>query len=136
MQSGGTLLSRFTHPRTRNAGHSREAGQSLVLFAVLLMGLLGVAGLAIDFGFWSQNKTAVQSAADASALAGATQIPAGQASATTTAQTQYQKNGTRQRQRFRGALHSSTPPTTRSRSTPRVTSRPGSPTSLASTRSP
>jgi Flp pilus assembly protein TadG len=86
-------LSRFTHPRTDNAGHGREAGQTLVLFVVLLMGLLGVAGLAIDYGFWALNKNQVQSAADASALAGASQIPAGQASAGNTAQAQYQKNG-------------------------------------------
>jgi Flp pilus assembly protein TadG len=86
-------LSRFTHPRTDNAGHSREAGQTLVLFVVLLMGLLGVAGLAIDYGFWALNKNQVQSAADASALAGASQIPAGQASASSTASSQYVKNG-------------------------------------------
>jgi Tfp pilus assembly protein PilV len=86
-------LSRFTHPRTDDAGHSREAGQTLVLFVVLLMGLLGVAGLAIDYGFWALNKNQVQSAADASALAGASQIPAGQASASSTAQSQYAKNG-------------------------------------------
>jgi Flp pilus assembly protein TadG len=86
-------LSRFTHHRTDNAGHSQEAGQTLVLFVVLLMGLLGVAGLAIDYGFWALNKNQVQSAADASALAGASQIPAGQASASSTASGQYLKNG-------------------------------------------
>jgi Flp pilus assembly protein TadG len=86
-------LSRFTHPRSDNAGHSREAGQTLVLFVVMLMGLLGVAGLAIDYGFWALNKNQVQSAADASALAGASQIPAGLGSAGATAQSQYLKNG-------------------------------------------
>ena len=86
-------MSRFTHPRSDNAGHSREAGQTLVLFVVMLMGLLGVAGLAIDYGFWALNKNQVQSAADASALAGASQIPAGLGSAGTTAQSQYLKNG-------------------------------------------
>ena len=86
-------MSRFTHPRTHNAGHSREAGQTLVLFVVILVGLLGVAGLAIDYGFWALNKNQVQSAADASALAGASQLPAGQASASSTASTQYLKNG-------------------------------------------
>ena len=115
-------MSRFTHPRTRNAGHSREAGQSLVLFAVLLMGLLGVAGLAIDFGFWSQNKTAVQSAADASALAGASQIPAGQASATSHRPVPVSEERPPPATAFPWRPPPSTPPTTRSRSTPRVTS--------------
>src|SRR3954449_11943249 len=81
------------HPRTNDVGHSREAGQTLVLITVMMVGLLGVAGFAIDFGFWSLNKNQVQSAADASALAGASQIPAGQSSASTTAQSQYLKNG-------------------------------------------
>jgi Flp pilus assembly protein TadG len=86
-------LSRFTHFRTDHAGQSREAGQTLVLFVVMLMALLGVAGLAIDYGFWALNKNQVQSAADASALAGASQLPAGLGSAGTTASTQYLKNG-------------------------------------------
>ena len=86
-------MSRFRHSRTVHAGHSREAGQTLVLFVVLLMGLLGVAGLAIDYGFWALNKNQVQSAADASALAGASQLPAGLGSAGTTASSQYLKNG-------------------------------------------
>ena len=98
-------MSRFTHPRTDNAGHSREAGQTLVLFVVLLMGLLGVAGLAIDYGFWALNKNQVQSAADASALAGASQIPAGQASASSTASSPSTEERRRQRQRYRGEHH-------------------------------
>jgi Flp pilus assembly protein TadG len=81
------------HPGTDHAGHSREAGQTLVLITVMMVGLLGVAGFAIDYGFWALNKNQVQSAADASALAGASQIPAGQGSAGSTAQSQYAKNG-------------------------------------------
>ena len=79
-------------PRTC-AKRRGEAGQTVVLFTVLLMGLLGAAGLAIDYGFWALNKNQVQSAADASALAGASQIPAGQSSASSTASAQYLKNG-------------------------------------------
>lgn len=86
-------MQRFTHSRTDHAGSGREAGQTLVLITVMMMGLLGVAGFAIDYGFWALNKNQVQSAADASALAGASQIPAGQASAGSTAQSQYAKNG-------------------------------------------
>ena len=79
-------------PRTR-AERRDEAGQTIVLFTVLLMGLLGAAGLAIDYGFWSLNKHYVQDSADASALAGASGIPGGSGSATTLAQNQYLKNG-------------------------------------------
>ena len=79
-------------PRTR-AERRGEAGQTIVLFTVLLMGLLGAAGLAIDYGFWSLNKHYVQDAADASALAGASGIPGGSVSANTLAQNQYLKNG-------------------------------------------
>ena len=86
-------MSRFTHSRTDHAGHGREAGQTLVLITVMMVGLLGVAGFAIDYGFWALNKNQVQSAADASALAGASQIPAGLGSAGSTAQSQYAKNG-------------------------------------------
>jgi len=81
------------HPRTNDVGHSREAGQTLVLITVMMVGLLGVAGFAIDYGFWALNKNQVQSAADASALAGASQLPAGSGSAGSTAQSQYSKNG-------------------------------------------
>ena len=86
-------MPRFTHTLTLHAKPSREAGQTLVLITVMMVGLLGVAGFAIDYGFWALNKNQVQSAADASALAGASQIPAGAASAGSTAQSQYAKNG-------------------------------------------
>jgi Flp pilus assembly protein TadG len=86
-------LTRFTYSRTDHNRHSRQSGQTLVLITVLMVGLLGVAGFAIDYGYWALNKKQVQSAADASALAGASQIPAGSASAGSTAQSQYAKNG-------------------------------------------
>ena len=86
-------MPRFTHTLTPDAKPSREAGQTLVLITVMMVGLLGIAGFAIDYGFWALNKNQVQSAADASALAGASQLPAGQASAGSTAQSQYAKNG-------------------------------------------
>ena len=72
-------------------GH--ESGQAAVLLTVLLMSLLGVAGLAIDYGFWSVSRSQVQSAADAGALAGASAIPAGSGNATAVALQQYGKNG-------------------------------------------
>lgn len=62
----------------------------LVLF---LMSLLGVAAFAIDYGMWSVNRSQVQSAADAAALAGAAGIPAGWGTANSYASGQYTKNG-------------------------------------------
>lgn len=62
----------------------------MVLF---LVSLLGVAGLVIDYGMWSVNKSQVQSAADAAALAGASGIPGGPGTALTFAQSEYGKNG-------------------------------------------
>ena len=62
----------------------------LILF---LMSLLGVAAFAIDYGLWSVNRSQVQSAADAAALAGAAGIPGGWGTATTYANGEYGKNG-------------------------------------------
>jgi hypothetical protein len=49
-------------------------GQILVMFAVFLIGMMGVLGLATDLGFAFAAKRAVQGSADAGALAGARQI--------------------------------------------------------------
>lgn len=49
-------------------------GQILVMFAVFLVGMMGMLGLATDVGFALAAKRAVQGAADAGALAGARQI--------------------------------------------------------------
>jgi len=57
------------------------------------MSLLGVAGFAIDYGFWAVSKDQVQNAADAGALAGAAAIPQSQGTAKALALSQYAKNG-------------------------------------------
>jgi Putative Flp pilus-assembly TadE/G-like len=64
-----------------------------VLLVLFLMSLLGVAAFAIDYGMWSVNRSQVQSAADAAALAGAAGIPGGWGTATSYASGQYTKNG-------------------------------------------
>ncbi len=51
-----------------------ESGQSLVLTATALVALLAVMGLAIDMGVLRYDKRLQQSAADAAALAGATNL--------------------------------------------------------------
>jgi hypothetical protein len=72
---------------------SRESGQAVVLLVLFLMSLLGVAAFAIDYGLWSVNRSQVQSAADAAALAGASGIPGGWGTATGYASSEYTKNG-------------------------------------------
>jgi Flp pilus assembly protein TadG len=79
----------MTFPTTR----ARERGQTLVVITVFMMSLLGAAALAIDVGQFYVTKRAVQAAADASALAGASQLPVSQSAATTAANSMYGKNG-------------------------------------------
>ena len=52
-----------------------ERGQVLVLFAVVLVGLLGMAAMVLDVGVWYQKKRQLQATADAAALAGAQGLP-------------------------------------------------------------
>ena len=54
--------------------------------------LLGMCALAIDVGIWYQDKRAVQATADASALAGASVLPASWSTAQTSATSQFGKN--------------------------------------------
>jgi Flp pilus assembly protein TadG len=69
-----------------------QRGQTLVLITVFMMALLGMCALAIDVGSWYQQKRAIQSAADAGALAGAAYLPSGWSSATTAAGSEFTKN--------------------------------------------
>jgi uncharacterized membrane protein len=82
-------VSRSLHRRTSAAA---ERGQSLALITVFMMVLLGACALAIDVGSWYQAKRAAQASADASALAGASQLPAGWSYAQTAATTQFTTN--------------------------------------------
>ncbi|EKN62544.1 hypothetical protein BABA_25391 [Neobacillus bataviensis LMG 21833] len=52
-----------------------ESGQSLVLFAVSLVALLGFTAIVIDVGYMYNQKSNLQTAADAAALAGALAAP-------------------------------------------------------------
>ncbi len=58
-----------------------------------MFGVLGMCALAIDVGSWYQQKQALQAAADAAALAGASQLPAGWAAAQGAADHSYLQNG-------------------------------------------
>jgi Putative Flp pilus-assembly TadE/G-like len=52
-----------------------EAGQIVVLFAVLLPLFLGLGAIAVDIGYWYVVKKTAQDAADAAALAAARELP-------------------------------------------------------------
>jgi Flp pilus assembly protein TadG len=69
-----------------------ERGQTVVLITVFMFVLLGMCALAIDVGIWYQDKRAVQSTADAAALAGASQLPVSWGVAQSTAVQQFDKN--------------------------------------------
>jgi hypothetical protein len=48
----------------------RERGQAIIIFVAAFTMLLGMTGVAIDFGYYYANRTETQNAADAGALAG------------------------------------------------------------------
>jgi Putative Flp pilus-assembly TadE/G-like len=54
--------------------HRNESGSVLVLVAISLVALLGIAALAIDVGNFRAHRRQLQTAADAGALAGAAQL--------------------------------------------------------------
>ena len=58
-------------------GHSwrSNAGQVLVIFALALPVILGMAALVVDFGDFFVQKRSLQKAADAAALAAAVKLP-------------------------------------------------------------
>jgi Flp pilus assembly protein TadG len=72
-----------------------RSGAVAVVFALSLPILIGFTGLAIDTGVWFQNRSKIQLAADAAAIAGAHELAAGQAagSISTAAQTAATQNG-------------------------------------------
>ena len=69
----------------------KQSGQALVMTAVALVVLAGFAGLAVDMGTLRFQKRLQQSAADASALAGASELT--YSGLSTSAQTAATKNG-------------------------------------------
>ncbi len=57
-----------------------------------MFSLLGIAGVTIDVGSWLQSRQSLQAAADAAALAGASQLPSGWGTAQSTAAAEFGKN--------------------------------------------
>jgi hypothetical protein len=56
-----------------------ESGQVIVFVVFFLVGIVGMAALVVDVGSWYQAQRHVQTAADAAALAGAQELPVGDA---------------------------------------------------------
>jgi Flp pilus assembly protein TadG len=73
--------------------HSGERGQTLPLFALAIVVLLGFAALAFDGGQMLLDRRAEQNAADAAALAGARYIPTSSADARNEAMRLAYRNG-------------------------------------------
>jgi Flp pilus assembly protein TadG len=70
-----------------------QRGQVLVLTAVGMVAMCGVAGFAIDVGTWYQAHRKQQAIADAAALAAAGDLPASTSQASSDAQTYAARNG-------------------------------------------
>lgn len=62
-------------PTNSSAKARGEHGQVLILFALLIPVLLGMAALAIDLGSYSAHRRSLQNSADAIALAAAQELP-------------------------------------------------------------
>lgn len=78
---------KFIHtPRLKNpiADHP-EAGQSIAIIALSLIGLLAFVGIAVDVGFLFARSSQLQAAVDAAALAGVTELLVSKDSADTRA---------------------------------------------------
>src|SRR5919201_4329661 len=85
----------FMRLHTRSRWFEDDDGQAVVLFAILMLALLFVVGLAIDAGQLYSNKRTEQEAADSAAFAGAVILYQGGsgAQAVAAATTDAQTNG-------------------------------------------
>ena len=77
---------------SRARGRDRQQGQIVVIFALMLVVLMGFAALVVDVGVLRRANQELWSALDAGALAGASQLPANGANASTLALQFAQKN--------------------------------------------
>jgi len=70
-----------------------ESGQAIVLMALSLAVIMGMAAFVIDVGSWYHTKRHLQGTADAAALAGAQLLPTNSSGAVSQALTYANKNG-------------------------------------------
>jgi hypothetical protein len=74
-------------------GELKQAGQIVVIFALMLVVLIGLVGIAIDTTYAWRESLRVQRAADAASLAGVVSMPGAFGTATITADSEAAKNG-------------------------------------------
>jgi hypothetical protein len=74
-------------------GELKQAGQIVVIFALMLVVLIGLIGIAIDTTYAWREALRVQRASDSAALAGVVYMPGDFSTATTTADNEAIKNG-------------------------------------------
>src|SRR5579864_4242346 len=70
----------------------RSRGQVFPLVAIMMTGLIGMTAFVVDVGAWDRDSRSLQAAADASALAGAEDLPYDQVGASNLANTYATKN--------------------------------------------
>ena len=71
----------------------KEAGQIIAIFALMLVVLLGLVGIAVDVTYAWREELRVQRAADAAALAGVVYLPGNVSGGVSAAQAEGSKNG-------------------------------------------
>jgi hypothetical protein len=76
-----------------SAFRKNESGQAIVLMALSLAVIMGMAAFVIDVGSWYHTKRHLQGTADAAALAGAQLLPTDSSGAQSQALTYANKNG-------------------------------------------
>jgi Flp pilus assembly protein TadG len=83
------------HRRGRRVGGGRGAGrgQIIVLFALMIVAIIGIVGLVVDVSWFWVNSLRVQRAADAAALAGVVYLPGQTATGVAVAKGEAKMNG-------------------------------------------
>src|SRR5436309_15300204 len=78
---------------SRMSVRKSESGQAIVLMALSLVVIMGMAALVVDVGNWYHTKRRLQGTADAAALAGAQLLPDDPSGAQTMAMNYANQNG-------------------------------------------
>ncbi len=76
-----------------NKDHPREAGQTIILFILMVVVLMGAAALSIDVGIMFVERAKIQGTVDGAAIAGADKLPDSPSAAVASAQVYAEANG-------------------------------------------
>src|SRR5512141_283686 len=91
--SSAAAPSKTVEPPKSKARQAQEAGQIIVIFALALMALIGLIGIAIDVTFAWREELRIQRAADAAALAGVVYLPGDVSGGLSASAAEARKNG-------------------------------------------